>query len=113
MKPEGIFIFTAHPRAWSREFFFFWIKQWLRFYVAKPLGGWVDELQFGDRFFERESSATNRTYKTRQYIHVPAIREVKKEIEKAGLRLLEANGKLQGSNEHHVRNPPVFYVCQK
>lgn len=112
LKDGGIFIFTAHPRA-GAKYIVFWIWQWLRLYIFKPLGLNIMEQDFGDRFFKRDTGDAGRTYITKQYIHIPSIAEVLRVVEESGLKIVETNGELQISATDARKFPPVFYVCQK
>ncbi|MBT7902628.1 class I SAM-dependent methyltransferase [Candidatus Woesearchaeota archaeon] len=113
LKPKGKFIFTAHPRVVTGTYGWFWVKQWLKFHFGTLWGFKLDELDYGDRFFERETNDSQKTYMTKQYIHIPSIREVIFEIRKAGFKLIEYNGDLQISKKDVRTHPPVFFVCEK
>lgn len=113
LKENGICIFTAHPRRWLTRYFFFWVWQWVKLFIIKPLGFSVDEIDFGDRFFNRESMGGNRTYITKQYIHIASVEEVKKQVEESGFKIIEADGSRQISKKDIRRYPPVFFICKK
>lgn len=100
LKKGGIYIFTTHLRVWFSKYFFLWIIQWIKFYILKLLGFKIKEIDFGDRFFKREGKGTS--FKTKQYIHIPLINEVKEQIKKTGFKIKDIK-----------KYPPVFYVCEK
>jgi len=113
LKKGGTFIFTAHPRSWTNpDFFWFWVKQWLRFYILKPLGFDVREIDFGDRFFERESIDGKKT-DSYQFIHISKVSEVIREISNSGLELVEVDESKPIHKTDTNRYPPVFYICTK
>ena len=107
LKPSGYFIFTSHTRK-MRGFFAFWSKQWIRFYFLKPLGFLIDEIDFGDRFFQR-----GETKFQKQYIHIPSINEVKNQINYAGLELVFTEKSDMISKSKNPDPPVTFYVCKK
>jgi SAM-dependent methyltransferase len=113
LKPGGIFIFTVHPFVWSSKYLFFFMWLWVRFYILKPLGFNIPEIDFGDRFFDRETKNQGKQYVTKQYIHIAKPSNIVKQIQKAGFSLLEVNGNLQISKENTRKHPPVFFVCKK
>ena len=45
LKTKGYFIFTSHSRV-MKGFLWFWVKQWIRFYLLKPLRFPIDEVDF-------------------------------------------------------------------
>lgn len=116
LKPDGYFIFTTHDRTW-RSYNWFWIKQWLKFYILKPLGFKIEEIDFGDRFFKREIGGTK--FEQKQFIHIPDINEIKNQIIEVGfeLVLMDKENKIVKTNLHnkdYVHNhAPAFYVCKK
>ena len=102
LKDEGIFIFTFHKRSFLGKYIFFWIWKSIRYYILKPLRFPIDEIDFGDRFFKRET-------KTKQFIHIPSVKKVKEQIIKSGFNLIY---KRKGLNDQSG-SYPIFMVCKK
>ncbi len=123
LKPNGIYIFTAHKRYYSGFYFFFWAKQWIKFYILKYLGFKIKEIDFGDRFFRRQMNG--KKLKQKQYIHIASIKEVKEQIKKPGFKLVNvinmgeiskddaALKRASLSKRERSEKTPVFYICQK
>ncbi|MCK4554636.1 class I SAM-dependent methyltransferase [Candidatus Parcubacteria bacterium] len=113
LKSGGYYIFTAHTRK-IKGLAIFWAKQWIKFYILKPLGFKIDEINFGDRFFKRESGGIR--FNQKQYIHIPSIKEVKKQISEAGFDLAHMQRSKRVniiSTKDKIQLPPMFYVCRK
>jgi hypothetical protein len=100
-----------------KDFRLFWIKQWIKFYILKPVGVKIEEIDFGDYFFKREIKGVE--FKQKQFIHIPSVDKVKSQIKKAGFNLIFAKkeDKITNINIHDKDNvynhPPMFYVCKK
>ena len=124
LKPSGYYIFTTHIRKLKGSYIIFWIKQWIRFFMLKPLGFNIDEVDFGDRFFIRETIA-GKKLKQKQYIHIPTIEEVKKQIDVSGFKLIYMSSMKNLSQEdsqmrraalsskEYCDFSPILYVCRK
>ncbi len=124
LKPGGYYIFTTHIRKLKGSYIILWIKQWIRFFILKPLGFSIDEVDFGDRFFIRETTA-GKKLKQKQYIHISGIKEVKKQIDVSGFELIYTSSMKNLSQEdNRIRKAalssreycdfsPIFYVCRK
>lgn len=123
LKPGGHYIFTAHKRYYSGFYCLFWIKQWIKFYILKSLGFKIKEVDFGDRFFRRHVGG--KKLKQKQYIHIPSIKEVEKQIKESGFKLvyqvsmgeiskIDADSqKASLTQGDDATKSPIFYVCKK
>lgn len=107
LKKDGIYIFSIHERKILSKRLFYWLWKWIKFYIFRPLGFSIEELDFGDRFFKRETSGLVALDK--QYIHIASIKEVKKDLETAKLKLIYTG---KGLSEHSG-STPTFFVCKK
>ena len=111
LKKQGIFIFSIHKRDWLGKYFFFLLWMWFKFYVLKNIGFKIDEQDFGDRFFRRETTSKTK-YKNKQYIHIPSIKEVKEQIKEAKFELIFSDNARNISKGAHNAGM-VFFVCKK
>jgi ubiquinone/menaquinone biosynthesis C-methylase UbiE len=123
LKPGSYFILTAHERYYSGFYLFLWIKLWLKFYILKPLGFKIREIDFGDWFFQRNYLENGQ--KRLQFIHFTSQKEMEEMIGKAGFTLVmrKTMGELSKEDADYMRGSmskdfncmksPVFYVCSK
>jgi ubiquinone/menaquinone biosynthesis C-methylase UbiE len=119
LRPSGHYIFTTHTRTFKLTRAPFWIKQWMKCYVLKPLGWPIQEEEFGDRFFNRLTETDDPMIKAAwagtqqcQYVHISTDRIVQAMVLKAGFRLIKrAPGNEIAPNDS--TSSPTFYICQK
>lgn len=113
LKPEGYYLFTSHLRQW-RGYFRLWLKQWLKLYLLKPLGFPVPELEFGDRLFYREYKGEQEAG-NKQFIHIPSLKEVKRQVKQAGFELVmhERRNTIAPEDKELDSENCAFFVCQR
>ena len=109
LKHGGHFIFTSHIRK-MKGFTLFWTKQWINIYILKQLGFDIKEFEFGDYFY---IEGNGDKYFPKQYIHLPHIKNVKKQIAKVGFDLVYFARGNTISSKNTEEDPPMFYICKK
>lgn len=116
LKPGGYFILVAHAKA-KGDVSWFWIKNFLKLYILKPLGVKIEEVDFGDYIFTRHIDGV--ALKQTQFMHIGSKKKNIKNIQQTGFNLIFAKRENEISDhdihdQDNVYNyPPVFYVCQK
>lgn len=111
LKPNGVFIFTSHIRRFDK-FTPFWVKQWLKIHILKPLGFEIKEQEYGDRFIKR---TMRESFEGEQYIHIPSLKEVKSQLDRAGF-VIESNDYRNTLSEKDKGLASLncrFFVCRK
>jgi ubiquinone/menaquinone biosynthesis C-methylase UbiE len=119
LRPGGHYIFTTHTRTFKLTRAPFWIKQWMKCCVLKPLGWPVPEEEYGDRFFDRLTETDDPMLKAawagtqqRQYVHISTDRIVQMMVHNAGFQLISrARGTAIAPND--PTSSPMFYICRK
>ena len=119
LRPGGHYVFTTHTRTFKLTRAPFWIKQWMKCYVLKPLGWPIQEEEFGDRFFSRLTEIDDPMIKTawagtqqRQYVHISTDRIVQAMVHKARFRLIKRARRNEIAPNDSISSP-MFYICQK
>lgn len=116
IKPDGYFIFTSHARYWG-DVRWFWIKNWIKLHVLKPIGFKMEEVDFGDYIFQRYINGIKLGQT--QFMHIPSANNVIKQIKAAGFDIIFAGreDKITIEDTHDKDNvynfAPMFYVCKK
>lgn len=116
LKPSGSFILVAHVRVKS-DFSLFWFNNFLKFYILKPLGIKIQEVDFGDYIFTRHIDGV--TLKQTQFMHIANNQTVIEQLKKVGFNIIFAKRENEISdNDIHdqdnvYNHPPMFFICQK
>lgn len=116
IKPDGYFILVAHARV-KGDFNFFWIKNFLKLYILKPLGIKIKEVDFGDYIFVRNIDGVN--LKQTQFMHIANESTVIKQLKRTGFNIIFAKRENEISDidihdqDNVYNHPPMFFVCQK
>ena len=110
LTPDGYFIFTSLIRS-TVGFKFFWIRKWIRINILKPLGLKIVEVDFGDLFFYRKDG--EKQYSQKQFMHFHSTTEVKRQLVKAGFKLIFFERGNIISDKDTGEAPPMFFVCKK
>lgn len=123
LKPDGYFIFTAHRRYYSLYYSLFWAKKWVKYYILRSLGFKIEEIDFGDLFFNRNYKG--KKLKQRQFIHIINTREIEEQIKNAGFKIdmRKSMGEISKEDADLMRGSlskkfnsyksPIFYICVK
>lgn len=106
LKRGGYFIFTVNSRNMFGKYFSFWTNQWIRIKALKYLGYKTAGYEFGDKFFEDRGRG-------KQYIHIPSVREVKKDIGSTLFKLIYYRKANSIIGNESLDDSTVFFVCQK
>ncbi|MBU0471248.1 MAG: methyltransferase domain-containing protein [Nanoarchaeota archaeon] len=112
IRPNGYFIFTSHIRTYLSKWCFLWLIQFIKMYILRYLRFKIKEQEWGDRFFKK---AKSETFHNNQYIHIPSLKEVKKQIEKAGFELVynDCRKNVTDNDKEVKAGNCMFFVCKK
>ncbi len=116
VKPGSYFILVAHVRA-KLDFSFFWIKNFLKLYILKPLGIKIEEIDFGDYIFTRHIDGV--ALKQNQFMHIVDKKNIIKQLKQTGFNIIftkrenEISNKDMHDQDNVYNHPPMFFVCQK
>jgi ubiquinone/menaquinone biosynthesis C-methylase UbiE len=106
----GYFIFSTQIRKW-KNFKRRWMKQLFRIHILRRLGFRIDEIDFGDTFFQRSPKSVRK-----QFMHFPNVSHVVQLLNASGFELIEMRERLSfGEEKPHFadRYNCMMYVARK